>query len=34
MKAIDLDLAPIYHYTEDRVRAHVFICMLAAYLLW
>jgi hypothetical protein len=34
MKAIDLDLRPIYHYTEDRARAHVFICMLAAYLLW
>jgi len=34
MKEIDLDLRPIYHYTEDRARAHVFICMLAAYLLW
>ncbi|MGH9030400.1 MAG: IS1634 family transposase [Acidimicrobiales bacterium] len=34
IKAIDLDLRPIYHYTEDRVRAHMFVCMLAAYLLW
>jgi hypothetical protein len=34
MKAIDLDLRPIYHYTEDRVRAHVLVCMLAAYVLW
>jgi len=34
MKAVDLDLRPIYHFTEDRVRAHVFICMLAAYLMW
>ncbi len=34
LKAIDLELRPIYHFTEDRVRAHVFICMLAAYLLW
>jgi hypothetical protein len=34
MKAIDLDLRPIYHYTEDRVRAHVLVCMLGAYLLW
>ena len=34
MKAIDLDLRPIYHWTEDRVRAHVFLCMLAAYLVW
>ena len=34
MKAIDLDLRPIYHFTENRVRCHVFICMLAAHLLW
>jgi transposase len=34
MKAIDLDLRPIYHFTEDRVRSHVFVCMLAAYLVW
>jgi hypothetical protein len=34
MKAIDLDLRPIYHYTEARVRAHVFICMLSLYLVW
>ena len=34
IKAIDLDLRPIYHYLEDRVRAHVLICMLAAYLTW
>jgi hypothetical protein len=34
LKAIDLDLRPIYHYTEARVRAHVFICMLAVYLVW
>ena len=34
MKAIDLDLRPIHHWTENRVRAHVFLCMLAAYLLW
>ena len=34
LKAIDLDLRPIYHYSEERVRAHVFICMLASYLLW
>src|SRR5450756_1968969 len=34
LKAIDLDLRPIHHYTETRVRAHVFICMLAAYLTW
>ncbi|HYM53066.1 MAG TPA: IS1634 family transposase [Candidatus Dormibacteraeota bacterium] len=34
LKAIDLDLRPIHHWTETRVRAHVFICMLAAYLTW
>ena len=34
LKAIDLDLRPIYHRAEDRVRAHVFICMLAAYVVW
>src|SRR5450756_629900 len=34
LKAIDLDLRPIHHYTQDRVRAHVFICMLASYLVW
>ena len=34
IKTIDLDLRPIYHRLEDRVRAHVLICMLAAYLTW
>ncbi|MHB1007940.1 MAG: IS1634 family transposase [Propionibacteriaceae bacterium] len=34
IKADDLDLRPIYHRLEDRVRAHVFIVMLAAYLTW
>jgi hypothetical protein len=34
IKAIDLDLRPIYHRLEDRVRAHVLICMLAAYVSW
>jgi Transposase DDE domain len=33
-KADDLDLRPIYHYLEERVRAHVLICMVAAYLTW
>jgi hypothetical protein len=31
MKAVDLDLRPVHHYLEDRVRAHVFLCMLATY---
>ena len=34
IKSIDLDLRPIHHWTSERVRAHVFICMLAAYLLF
>lgn len=34
IKADDLDLRPIYHRLEDRVRAHVLIVMLAAYLTW
>src|ERR1019366_9349785 len=34
LKAVDVDLRPIHHWTETRVRAHVFICMLAAYLVW
>ena len=34
LKSIDLDLRPIRHYTQSRVRAHVFLCALAAYLIW
>ncbi len=34
LKADDLDLRPIYHRLEDRVKAHVLICMLACYLTW
>jgi hypothetical protein len=34
LKAIDLDLRLIHHWTHDRVRAHVFICLLASYLVW
>jgi hypothetical protein len=30
----DLDLRPIWHRLEDRVRAHVLICMLACHLAW
>jgi hypothetical protein len=34
LKIDDLDLRPIRHWTADRVRAHVLLCMLAAYLVW
>ena len=33
-KAIDLQLRPIYHWTEPRVRAHILLCLLAGYLTW
>jgi len=34
IKIDDIDLRPIHHRLEGRVRSHVFICMLAAYLVW
>jgi Transposase DDE domain len=34
IKADDLDLRPVFHRLERRVKAHVLICMLAAYLVW
>lgn len=30
----DLDVRPLHHHTEPRVRAHVFLCMLAYYVEW
>jgi len=34
LKMIDLKVRPIYHRLESRVRAHVFLCMLAYYVEW
>jgi len=34
IKSDDLALRPVRHYTADRVKAHIFICMLASYLTW
>jgi hypothetical protein len=34
IKSDDLDLRPVFHRLEERVKAHVLICMLAAYLTW
>ena len=34
LKIDDLDLRPIHHRLEDRVKAHVLICLLACYLIW
>lgn len=33
-KSVDLQIRPIHHWTEPRVRAHVFLCMLAYYVQW
>jgi transposase len=34
MKTVQLEIRPIYHRTDDRIKAHVFLCMLSYYLLW
>lgn len=34
LKTVDLSLRPIYHRNDDRIRSHVFICMLAYYVEW
>ncbi len=34
LKTVDLHVRPIHHWLGDRVRAHVFLCMLAYYVEW
>ena len=34
MKTVDLNVRPIRHRLENRVRAHIFLCMLAYYVQW
>ncbi|MBV8925078.1 MAG: transposase [Bradyrhizobium sp.] len=34
MKTVDLEIRPIRHWTAERVRAHVFLCMLAYHVEW
>jgi transposase len=34
LKSIELQIRPIYHFRESRVRAHLFLCMLAYYVKW
>jgi transposase len=34
LKGVDLKIRPIHHRRTDRVRAHVFLCMLAYYVEW
>jgi len=34
LKTVWLEVRPVFHKTDDRIRCHVFICMLAYYLQW
>lgn len=34
IKTMDLEVRPIHHHKEQRVRAHLFLCMLAYYVKW
>ena len=34
LKGLDLRIRPIFHHTEDHVRAHIFLCLLAYYVEW
>jgi len=34
LKTVQLEVRPVYHKTDERIRCHVFICMLAYYLQW
>lgn len=34
LKSVDLEIRPIRHWSADRVRAHVFLCMLAYHVEW
>jgi len=34
LKTVDIKIRPIYHWLEPRIRAHVFLCMLAYYVEW
>ena len=34
LKSVDMRIRPIYHRIDDRVRAHIFLCVLAYYVQW
>jgi transposase len=34
LKSVDMRIRPIHHRLADRVRAHIFLCMLAYYVEW
>jgi transposase len=34
LKTVALEIRPVYHKTDDRIRSHVFLCVLAYYVQW
>jgi transposase len=34
MKTVRMEIRPVFHKTDDRIKCHVFICMLAYYVMW
>ena len=34
LKTTQLEIRPVYHKTDERIRSHIFLCMLAYYLQW
>jgi hypothetical protein len=34
LKSVDLKVRPIHHWKDDRIKSHVFLCMLAYYVEW
>ena len=34
LKTVSLEIRPVYHKSDDRIRAHVFLCMLSYYIQW
>jgi len=34
LKTVQLEIRPVYHKSDERIRSHVFLCMLAYYLQW
>jgi transposase len=34
LKTVDLHIRPIFHSNDDRIRSHIFLCMLAYYVEW
>ena len=34
LKTAQLEIRPIFHKTDDRIKCHAFICMLSYYIMW